>query len=87
MHAKRTHRGTAALLRGAASLPAVLILAAAPAVAAPGSRWVSLCEGGSKRWIPIDLPTPTPARDKDSGGLCAHAACPRETRLDRKVRR
>jgi hypothetical protein len=81
--------GAFALARGAASIPALLTLAAAPAAGAqPDRHWVALCEGGRQRWIAIELPGPAPRiPDERVEGLCAHAACPRETRLDRKARR
>ena len=75
-------RGRPVLLRGAASVPALLVPAAAPAASAQaGRQWVALCEDGRQRWIALELPGPAPAREKRTEGLCAHATCPRETRL------
>jgi len=80
-------RARLALLRGMASLPALLVLAAAPAAAAhAGRQWVALCENGRQRWIAIELPTRAPSRDSGTEALCAHATCPRETRIERRGR-
>lgn len=68
-------------------LPAVMILAAAPVTAAlPGQTWLPLCSGGETHWVTVPRDPGRPTRDDRPNSLCAHAACPRESKLARKVR-
>ena len=71
------------------STPAVMVMSAGPVAAArPDTLWLPLCSGGETHWIalPRDPAAPAaPPRD-DRHGLCAHATCPRETKVLRKAR-
>ncbi len=65
---------------------ALATLAAAPAGAAvSGQIWLPLCSGGETHWLAIPAPG-EPRRDDRQHNLCAHASCPRETKLGRKAR-
>lgn len=75
------------LLTAGLSLPALLVLGAAPAVAAtPGLIWLPVCSGGDTHWLAIPRDPGQPNRDDRPHNLCAHATCARETKLVRKPR-
>lgn len=75
------------LLQAGLSAPALLVLGAAPAVAAtPGLLWLPICSGGDTHWVAVPRDPGQPTRDDRPHNLCAHAACPRESKLARKVR-
>ncbi len=74
------------LLRALPGGAALAVLSATPAAAAmPGLAWLPLCSGGDTHWLAIPIPG-QPRRDDQQHSLCAHASCPRETKLARKAR-
>ena len=73
-----------------ATLPAALVIAASPILAAgPSQHLVSLCAVDGVHWafVPGEpLPGEIPA-DDCRHSMCAHATCPRESAVTRKRQR
>jgi hypothetical protein len=68
------------------TLPAALALAVSPVSAAMPVAWIEICSGSLTHWIAVQAPSNGPAGEDRGHALCAHATCPRETRIDRKAR-
>lgn len=78
------------LLLALIATPAPLMLVATPVSAEmPGLLWLPICSASSAHWIAVaqDPARPgDPAPDDRLHGGCAHATCPRETRVGGKAR-
>lgn len=68
------------------ALAASMLVGVSPVLATlPETIWFKLCSGTESRWVAMPG-QPAPPRDDGDRGLCAHATCPREQRIDRKAR-